>query len=193
MPYYLGKVPLAAELPELAEEIRAARTDPQQERSREPERTPPDGCGGWRDGCMYLRMQVRTRSCCEYGLGCPDKNHFLRLHKSRMMHITHIIPHSLEGPGPHAGAVFSQKHSLSEATGPEPPSMHRPALAAKEYGSCFGDLLPEGVFTYFGCGRNTTSVHYDAHETLGACWWPSQTPPFSEDLNQSGGVSFGVA
>ncbi|CAK9018711.1 unnamed protein product [Durusdinium trenchii] len=68
MPYYLGKVPLAAELPELAEEIRAARTDPQQ-----------------------------------------------------------------------------------------------------EYGSCFGDLLPEGVFTYFGCGRNTTSVHYDAHENLMIC------------------------
>eukprot|EP00913_Durusdinium_trenchii_P011596 g10890.t1 len=62
MPYYLGKVPLAAELPELAEEIRAARTDPQQERSREPERTPPDGCGGWRDGCMYLRMQDRGPS-----------------------------------------------------------------------------------------------------------------------------------
>ena len=41
----------------------------------------------------------------------------------------------------------------------------------QEYSSCFGDLLPEGVLTYFGCGRNTTSVHYDAHET------PSQNSP----------------
>lgn len=68
MPYYLGKVPLRAELPELAEEVNAAKTSPQQ-----------------------------------------------------------------------------------------------------EYSSCFGDLLPEGVFTYFGCGRNTTSAHYDAHENLMVC------------------------
>jgi len=39
----------------------------------------------------------------------------------------------------------------------------------EEYQGCFGDLLPEGVFTYFGCGRNTTSVHYDAHENLMVC------------------------
>ncbi|CAJ1327196.1 unnamed protein product [Effrenium voratum] len=39
----------------------------------------------------------------------------------------------------------------------------------KEYGSCFGELLPEGVFTYFGCGRNSTSVHYDCHENLMVC------------------------
>jgi len=38
-----------------------------------------------------------------------------------------------------------------------------------EYGACFGDLLPEGVFTYFGCGRNSTSVHYDCHENLMVC------------------------
>lgn len=38
-----------------------------------------------------------------------------------------------------------------------------------EYGGCFGDLLPEGVFTYFGCGRNSTSVHYDCHENLMVC------------------------
>ena len=30
MPYYLGKVPLRAELPELAEEVNAAKTSPQQ-------------------------------------------------------------------------------------------------------------------------------------------------------------------
>ena len=30
MPYYLGKVPLRAELPELAEEVSAAKTSPQQ-------------------------------------------------------------------------------------------------------------------------------------------------------------------
>ncbi|CAE7212969.1 Jmjd7 [Symbiodinium pilosum] len=38
-----------------------------------------------------------------------------------------------------------------------------------DYGGCFGDLLPEGVFTYFGCGRNSTSVHYDCHENLMVC------------------------
>ncbi|CAE8622799.1 unnamed protein product, partial [Polarella glacialis] len=39
----------------------------------------------------------------------------------------------------------------------------------REYGSCFGELLTEGVFTYFGCGRNTTTVHHDAHENLMLC------------------------
>lgn len=39
----------------------------------------------------------------------------------------------------------------------------------REYGDCFGELLPEGVFTYFGCGRNSTSVHYDCHENLMLC------------------------
>ena len=32
MPYYLGKVPLRAELPELADEINAAKTSPQEEK-----------------------------------------------------------------------------------------------------------------------------------------------------------------
>lgn len=39
----------------------------------------------------------------------------------------------------------------------------------KLYGSCFGSLVPDGVFTYFGCGRNTTAVHFDAHENLLLC------------------------
>lgn len=38
-----------------------------------------------------------------------------------------------------------------------------------EYGSCFGSLIPQGVFTYLGCGRNTTPVHWDAHENLMLC------------------------
>lgn len=33
------------------------------------------------------------------------------------------------------------------------------------YGSCFGENL-EGVHTYFGCGRNATSVHCDPGENL---------------------------
>jgi len=37
------------------------------------------------------------------------------------------------------------------------------------YGSCFGRLNPEGVFTYMGCGRNTTSVHFDMRENLLLC------------------------
>jgi len=37
------------------------------------------------------------------------------------------------------------------------------------YGACFGSLVPDGVFTYFGCGRNTTAVHFDAHENLLLC------------------------
>jgi len=39
----------------------------------------------------------------------------------------------------------------------------------REFGNCFGSLIPEGVFTYFGCGRNTTAVHFDAHENLLLC------------------------
>lgn len=37
------------------------------------------------------------------------------------------------------------------------------------YGSCFGKLNPDGVFTYMGCGRNTTSVHFDMRENLLLC------------------------
>jgi len=37
------------------------------------------------------------------------------------------------------------------------------------YGSCFGNLNQEGVFTYFGCGRNTTAVHFDMRENLLIC------------------------
>mmetsp|Transcript_1801 Transcript_1801/g.4063 ORF Transcript_1801/g.4063 Transcript_1801/m.4063 type:complete len:504 (+) Transcript_1801:58-1569(+) len=37
------------------------------------------------------------------------------------------------------------------------------------FGSCFGDLVPQGIFTYYGCGRNTTAVHFDAHENLCLC------------------------
>merc|ERR1719330_877710 len=39
----------------------------------------------------------------------------------------------------------------------------------REYGSCFGGLVPQGVFTYLGCGRNTTPVHFDAYENLMLC------------------------
>lgn len=44
-----------------------------------------------------------------------------------------------------------------------------PACPQRLYGSCFGALVPEGVFTYFGCGRNTTAVHFDGHENLLLC------------------------
>lgn len=39
----------------------------------------------------------------------------------------------------------------------------------RKYGTCFGELIPEGVFTYLGCGRNTTPVHFDGHENLLLC------------------------
>jgi len=44
-----------------------------------------------------------------------------------------------------------------------------PTCPQREYGACFGDHIKEGVFTYFGCGRNTTAVHFDAHENLQLC------------------------
>lgn len=44
-----------------------------------------------------------------------------------------------------------------------------PACPQRAYGSCFGPLIQEGVFTYFGCGRNTTPVHFDVHENLMLC------------------------
>lgn len=37
------------------------------------------------------------------------------------------------------------------------------------YGDAFGALVPDGVFTYFGCGRNTTAVHFDPNENLLLC------------------------
>merc|ERR1711972_1168952 len=37
------------------------------------------------------------------------------------------------------------------------------------YGGCFGPMKPEGVYTYLGCGRNTTPIHFDAHENLLVC------------------------
>eukprot|EP00928_Gymnodinium_smaydae_P017755 TRINITY_DN16787_c0_g1_i2.p1 TRINITY_DN16787_c0_g1~~TRINITY_DN16787_c0_g1_i2.p1 ORF type:complete len:608 (+),score=128.03 TRINITY_DN16787_c0_g1_i2:36-1859(+) len=39
----------------------------------------------------------------------------------------------------------------------------------RRYGGCFGKLTPDGVFTYFGCRRNTTSTHFDAYENLLLC------------------------
>mmetsp|Transcript_27292 Transcript_27292/g.78416 ORF Transcript_27292/g.78416 Transcript_27292/m.78416 type:complete len:508 (+) Transcript_27292:38-1561(+) len=44
-----------------------------------------------------------------------------------------------------------------------------PCCPQRLYGSCFGELKPEGVHTYLGCGRNTTPVHFDAHENLLLC------------------------
>jgi hypothetical protein len=40
---------------------------------------------------------------------------------------------------------------------------------SRKYGSCFGKCIPQGVFTYFGCARNTTAVHFDAHDNLLVC------------------------
>jgi len=37
------------------------------------------------------------------------------------------------------------------------------------YCECFGKLVPQGVFTYLGRGRNTTPVHYDPYENLMLC------------------------
>jgi len=44
-----------------------------------------------------------------------------------------------------------------------------PACPQRLYGTCFGELKPEGVHSYMGCGRNTTPVHFDAHENLLLC------------------------
>jgi len=44
-----------------------------------------------------------------------------------------------------------------------------PTCPRRIFGKCFGDLVTQGVFTYFGCGRNTTAVHFDAHENLLLC------------------------
>jgi len=44
-----------------------------------------------------------------------------------------------------------------------------PTCPQRLYGECFGELKPEGVYTYLGCGRNTTPVHFDAHENLCLC------------------------
>lgn len=35
----------------------------------------------------------------------------------------------------------------------------------KKYGSCFGEAN-KGIYTYFGCGRNSTSTHFDPSENL---------------------------
>lgn len=43
------------------------------------------------------------------------------------------------------------------------------ASPQKVYGDCFGPHINQGVFTYFGCGRNTTAVHFDVHENLQIC------------------------
>lgn len=58
MPYYLGKVPLQAELPELAEEVTAAQTSPQQEWSANESQTP----------CGHLAVDI---------LQCMQYVHFL--------------------------------------------------------------------------------------------------------------------
>jgi len=44
-----------------------------------------------------------------------------------------------------------------------------PSCPQRIYGRCFGSLIPEGVFTYFGCGRNTTAVHFDGNDNLLLC------------------------
>eukprot|EP00811_Abedinium_folium_P001291 NODE_11180_length_1302_cov_12.258723.p3 GENE.NODE_11180_length_1302_cov_12.258723~~NODE_11180_length_1302_cov_12.258723.p3 ORF type:complete len:202 (-),score=41.88 NODE_11180_length_1302_cov_12.258723:221-826(-) len=44
-----------------------------------------------------------------------------------------------------------------------------PSCPRRVLGSCFGAHIKEGVFTYLGAGRNTTSVHFDGHENLLLC------------------------
>ena len=34
---------------------------------------------------------------------------------------------------------------------------------------CFGDQIPQGVYTYFGCDRNLTPTHFDPQENLLCC------------------------
>jgi len=46
---------------------------------------------------------------------------------------------------------------------------HASTCPKRLYGECFGSLRAEGAFAYFGCGRNTTPVHFDAHENLLFC------------------------
>lgn len=41
-----------------------------------------------------------------------------------------------------------------------------PGNPMKRFGACFGPLIPTGVHTYFGCGKNTTGIHCDPHENL---------------------------
>lgn len=36
-------------------------------------------------------------------------------------------------------------------------------------GDCFGPLIPEGIFTYYGCGHNVSATHYDPHENMMLC------------------------
>jgi len=41
-----------------------------------------------------------------------------------------------------------------------------PASPWKKFGSCFGPLTVKGVHMYFGCGRNTSAIHWDPSENL---------------------------
>lgn len=45
---------------------------------------------------------------------------------------------------------------------------HLPEAVAR-LSSCFGPLIPQGIFTYFGCDRNVTSTHFDKSENLLLC------------------------
>lgn len=44
-----------------------------------------------------------------------------------------------------------------------------PGDVRKQFGDCFGKMIDDGVFTYFGLGANTSSTHYDPHENLMVC------------------------
>ena len=72
----------------------------------------------------------------------------------------------------------------------EVPELSEDVLAApfrlpELYGECFGPLIETGAYTYWGAGRNVTTLHYDTYENLLLCvtgtkrlWLypPSDTP-----------------
>ncbi|CAJ1361057.1 unnamed protein product [Effrenium voratum] len=62
---------------------------------------------------------------------------------------------------------YLSKASLSEL--PELQEAIQALRIPEEFGTCFGDPVPNGVHTYIGCHRNTTSLHFDGYENLMLC------------------------
>ena len=77
-----------------------------------------------------------------------------------------------------------------------------PTCPKRALGACFGDQVPAGTFTYFGCDRNVTSTHFDRAENLLLCVYgskrlwlypPSDAPflyPAGKDASRSAAPPF---
>ena len=69
-----------------------------------------------------------------------------------------------------AAALDAATAAVAPATGSEPSAARGSTpLPPMLYEKCFGPMVSQGAYTYYGCARNVTATHFDNSENLMLC------------------------